>query len=136
MLHFCMAGVLLRPSWPATAVDASFLHASAFLNLAPIHLWTAQSMVASGHLYSYILSINLRKPLTLPVVEFCGGGEAVAELVVVYEAWHGLEHGVYFRKRAKDTFTVPATPERSTYVAGHSLWVVAPVLTGNWTRAS
>ena len=93
-------------------------------------------MVGSGQLYSYILSINLDKPLTLPIVDFCGGGEAVAPNVVVYEAWHGLEHGVHIRKRSTDMFTVPATPERSTYVAGHSMWVVAPVLAGNWTRAS
>jgi len=60
------SGVLLRPSWPATAVDASFTHSSAFIALKPLYLWTAQSVIGE-HMYSYVLSINLDKPLTLPV---------------------------------------------------------------------
>ena len=57
---------MLRPSWPATAVDASFTHSSAFIALKPLYLWTAQSVIGE-HMYSYVLSINLDKPLTLPV---------------------------------------------------------------------
>jgi hypothetical protein len=60
------SGVLLRPSWPATAVDASFTHSSAFIALKPLYLWTAQSVIGE-HMYSYVISINLDKPLTLPV---------------------------------------------------------------------
>ena len=35
--------------------------------------------------------------------------------------------------RSDRRFTVPATPQQTTYIAGHSLWVVAPVLRGSWS---
>ena len=124
-------GVLLRPSWPATAVDASFVHS--FNSLKPLYLWTAHSLVGA-HQFSLVLSINLEEPTTMTVSEICGGGSAVASNVVVFEAWHGLERaGGVRRMRRSDPFTLPPTPERSPYIAGHSLWAVAPVLAGNWS---
>ena len=124
-------GVLLRPSWPATAVDASFVHS--FHSLKPLYLWTAHSLVGA-HQFSLVLSINLEEPTTMTVSDICGGGSAVASNVVVFEAWHGLERaGGVRRMRRSDPFTLPPTPERSPYIAGHSLWAVAPVLAGNWS---
>jgi hypothetical protein len=38
-----------------------------------------------------------------------------------------------WQMRSEDPFTIPATPERSAYIAGHSFFVVAPVLAGNWS---
>ena len=123
--------MLLRPSWPATAVDASFVHS--FNSLKPLYLWTAHSLVGA-HQFSLVLSINLEEPTTMTVSEICGGGSAVASNVVVFEAWHGLERaGGVRRMRRSDPFTLPPTPERSPYIAGHSLWAVAPVLAGNWS---
>ena len=53
----------------------------------------------------------------------------------MYEAWHGLERDSLpmWQMRSEDPFTIPATPERSAYIAGHSFFVVAPVLAGNWS---
>jgi hypothetical protein len=142
-------GVLLRPSWPATAVDASFAHS--FDSLKPLYIWTALSIIGSQQ-YCYVLSINLDAPLALTVAEMCGGGSAVASEVVVHEAWHGLDpsggsggsgsassgsssgsEGGVQRLRSSEVFTLPATPQISEITAGHSLWVVAPVLAGNWS---
>ena len=127
-------GVLLRPSWPATAVDASFVHS--FRTLKPLYLWVARSVIGSSS-YSYILSINLDAPLTLPVAELCGGdgagtGPADSDaLVAVYDGWHGIERGHVRRMRSSELFTVSASPERTSYIA-----VRGPALRGVHTKHS
>ena len=121
-------GVLLRPSWPATALDVTFR--LAFDTLRPVYLWAARSFVGSLS-YVYLLSINLDAPLEIsmhdvyPPAELAGGRE-----FAVIEAWHGVGRGDVTVTNASGTIMLPATPQQSTYVAGHSLWFIAPLQDG------
>lgn len=83
-------GVLLRPSWPATAIEYSF--AASFDSLEPIYLWAARSYIDgkdknesySGgggggekgeseggmqYIYTYLLSINSNEERQVPLAE-------------------------------------------------------------------
>ena len=52
---------------------------------------------------------------------------------MIYEGWHGLGRGEFLWMESDEQFRVPATRQKTNYIAGHSLWVVAPVLLGNWS---
>lgn len=120
-------GVLLRPSWPATAIDASFR--VTFDSLDPLYLWAAHSYTC-GLTFVYLLSINLDTPLRVKLADLVPMGGVTS--YVVAEAWHGIGRGAVARKVLGDSLTLPPTPQTELYVAGHSLWFVAPVLAGGW----
>ena len=105
-------GVLLRPSWPATAIEYSF--AASFDSLEPIYLWAARSYIDgkdtnesySGgggggekgeseggmqYIYTYLLSINSNEERQVPLAELLANEERQAPPAELFAA-PGLNH--------------------------------------------
>lgn len=148
-------GVLLRPSWPVTSVD--WTYRASFDDLEPKYIWAAYSeiryiggalqttagpaSVASNTTvwYSYVLAINLGTELTVPVAELRPPVDNDASgsnrgCFAVVEGWHGVGRpgAVHLIDAANGSVTLPATPGINFYTAGHSFWLIAPVLAHGW----
>jgi hypothetical protein len=130
VLRSCRSdGILLRPTKPATMLDAAW--SASFHDLVPRYVQSAFSHIG-GHRWSYVLSLNLEAEFSVTATDLHSSTSETA--YVSYEYVH-CAVGPYTTVSASTSskLVLPARPQVDDLTPGWGYFVVAPVLTsGMW----